>query len=91
MQRARHVPIRICVLCGDKRPKREMVRIVRKNDDELLIDERGSADGRGCYVCLDAAKFDVNKINDKIKRALKLRKGVPSDFIQALAARIVAG
>ncbi len=48
--RTTHVPIRTCLGCGRKRPKKELVRIVLK-DGALIIDERGGFPGRGAYLC----------------------------------------
>ena len=91
MPRCRHLPMRTCVLCGDKNPKQEMLRIVRTDNNSVAIDEHGRMNGRGCYVCLDAAGFDPGKINDKIRRALKLRMEVHADFIEQLIARFNSG
>ena len=91
MLRVRHLPMRTCVLCGDKNPKQEMLRIVRTDNNSVAIDEQGRMNGRGCYVCLDVTKFDAGKINDKIRRALKLRMEVPADFIEQLLARFNSG
>ncbi len=88
MSHDRHVPMRTCILCGDKNPKQDMLRIVRIDNDTITIDEQSSRKGRGSYVCLDAAAFDARKIDDKIKRALKLQEEIPKDFVEALIARI---
>lgn len=37
--------------CGRSRPKREMIRIVRTPDGDIVIDETGKASGRGAYIC----------------------------------------
>ena len=46
-----HIPIRSCVACRAKFPKRELLRIVRSPDGEVLIDTTGKASGRGLYWC----------------------------------------
>ena len=91
MPHVRHVPIRTCVLCGDKNPKEDMLRIVRTTDGSVALDERGRLAGRGCYVCLDATKFDAQRIKGKIKRVLKLGSEVPADFVEQLAGRVNSG
>ena len=53
----------------------------------MRIDELGRMHGRGFYVCLDAHVSDEMKINDKIRKALKLEKVVPADFVEYLQAR----
>lgn len=49
----KHVPIRTCIGCGTERPKRELVRIVRTPQGEIVADATGKRAGRGAY--LDAA------------------------------------
>jgi predicted RNA-binding protein YlxR (DUF448 family) len=48
--RTTHVPIRTCLGCGRKRPKKELARIVLK-DGALIMDEKGGFPGRGAYLC----------------------------------------
>ncbi len=90
MPNNRHVPMRTCVLCGDKRPKHQLIRIVRTNDDSVCIDERSKTSGRGCYVCMDATKLEPRRINDKIKRALKLQTDLSAEFVENLSVRIMS-
>ena len=45
-----HVPIRTCLGCGLRRPRRELVRIVLKQG-ALTIDEKSKIPGRGAYLC----------------------------------------
>ena len=49
--KARHVPLRTCVVCRGKRPKQELLRIVRTPEGEVLADASGRLNGRGGYVC----------------------------------------
>ncbi|MBC7335585.1 MAG: YlxR family protein, partial [Clostridia bacterium] len=51
MGKVRHVPERMCLGCRAKRPKRELVRVVRTPAGEVLIDPTGKRSGRGAYVC----------------------------------------
>ena len=48
---ARHVPLRTCTGCRQERPKREMVRVVRRPDGAVVVDVTGRTPGRGAYVC----------------------------------------
>ena len=44
------VPQRMCVVCRTNKPKKELIRIVKK-DDEFFIDKTGKMSGRGSYIC----------------------------------------
>jgi predicted RNA-binding protein YlxR (DUF448 family) len=46
-----HEPRRTCVACRQARGKRELVRLVRREEGTVVVDERGQAPGRGAYVC----------------------------------------
>ncbi len=48
--RTTHVPIRTCLGCGHKRPRKELKRIVLK-DGALILDEKSKIPGRGVYLC----------------------------------------
>ena len=44
------IPERMCVICRQMIPKRELIRIVN-NDGEVVIDGTGKLGGRGVYLC----------------------------------------
>ena len=45
------IPLRTCMGCNEKKPKKELVRIVKNKDGEIFIDRTGKADGRVAYIC----------------------------------------
>ena len=49
----RKIPMRTCVVSGEKLPKMELVRVVRTPESEVIIDEKGRANGRGAYLKKD--------------------------------------
>ena len=51
MTRVKHTPLRSCAACGEKLPKRELVRIVRTLSGRIEIDLGGKKAGRGAYLC----------------------------------------
>lgn len=46
------VPIRTCIACKTAKPKKELIRVVKFND-EIKLDLTGKMNGRGAYVCND--------------------------------------
>ena len=44
-------PLRQCTGCGEMKPKRELVRIVKTPEGNVLLDRSGKANGRGAYIC----------------------------------------
>ncbi len=47
----RKIPMRMCLGCGEMKPKREMIRIVRQPDGAIKADVTGKLSGRGAYIC----------------------------------------
>lgn len=64
-------PTRTCCVCGAKRPKRELVRIVRTPEGDVHVDARGREPGRGAYVCADELCLERGRKARKLDRALK--------------------
>ena len=54
MNKIKKIPMRQCIACRTQRPKRELVRIVRNNQGQLLFDHKGKLPGRGAYLCVSA-------------------------------------
>ena len=45
------VPLRMCTGCGEHKPKRELVRVVKSPEGEISLDLTGRKSGRGAYIC----------------------------------------
>ncbi|MBQ6797530.1 MAG: YlxR family protein [Clostridia bacterium] len=83
MQKERKIPMRMCTGCGEMKPKRELVRIVKSPEGEISVDLVGKKPGRGAYICrstecLQAArkarrleKTFSSKIEDEVWAAMK--------------------
>ena len=50
----KRIPLRKCSGCGEMKPKKELVRVVRSPEGEVSLDLTGKKPGRGAYVCRDA-------------------------------------
>ena len=65
------VPLRMCVVCREMKPKNECVRVVRTTDDNYVIDEIGKMNGRGAYVCKDSKCLDKCLKTKALNKAFK--------------------
>lgn len=45
------IPMRMCVGCREMKEKRDLIRIVRTPEGEVVMDDTGKRSGRGAYVC----------------------------------------
>ena len=80
-------PERTCLACRRRRPKPELLRIVRSPEGRVTVDPPGRAEGRGAYVCRDDAGCrKAATRRGPLSRALRLTLG-PDDLAR-LAAEI---
>ena len=56
--KVKKIPMRSCVVTKEKYPKKELIRIVRTPNNEVLVDLTGKTNGRGVYL-----KKDIEIIN----------------------------
>ena len=47
------IPQRQCMGCRERKPKRDMIRVVRCTDGNVNLDFGGKMNGRGAYICPD--------------------------------------
>lgn len=71
MSRTKHIPLRTCIGCGEKKAKRELLRIVRKEDGRVFFDPTGKASGRGTYICPKIECLDLAIKKRAFSHALK--------------------
>ena len=45
------IPQRQCMGCRERKPKRDMIRVVRGTDGQVRLDFGGKMNGRGAYIC----------------------------------------
>lgn len=72
MRRQRKIPQRTCIGCRTVRPKRELVRIVRTPEGEILLDVTGKQSGRGAYVCAEQTCIEQAFRKKQLERALEV-------------------
>lgn len=70
VQKVKKIPLRQCIACRTKKPKREMVRIVRNPQGKLLLDLKGKLPGRGAYICVSGDCFRKATIDHLFARHL---------------------
>ena len=43
--------MRQCVGCQEMKSKKEMLRVIKTAEDEIILDTTGRKNGRGAYLC----------------------------------------
>lgn len=80
--KTKKVPMRRCVGCMESKPKRELIRLVADGENDLKIDVTGKANGRGVYLCPDAACFSQARKKRAISRSLEME--IPSQVLDRI-------
>ena len=68
MQRKK-IPLRKCTGCGEMKPKKELVRIVKTPEAEIVLDLTGRKNGRGAYICPDAECLKKARKSKRIEKS----------------------
>ena len=68
-------PQRLCVGCQELKNKKELLRVVRTPNDEIVLDITGKKSGRGAYVCSNeqclAKAFKEKRLERALKRVIE--------------------
>lgn len=72
MKIQKKIPYRTCIGCQGKKPKRELLRIIRTPEGKVEIDETGKKSGRGAYLCYNMACFREAMKKKKMAKALQV-------------------
>lgn len=66
------IPLRQCVGCQEMKSKKEMLRVLKTTDDEIIIDTTGKKNGRGAYLCNSKECFQKARKNKGLERSFKM-------------------
>lgn len=86
MGQARKLPMRKCIGCQEMKNKKEMLRIIRTPEEELVIDTTGKKNGRGAYLCFSQACFEKAVKSKGLERSLKM--SIPAEVYDSLKKEI---
>ncbi|MFZ5943662.1 MAG: RNase P modulator RnpM [Bacillota bacterium] len=76
------IPQRMCIGCQNMFDKRDLLRIVRTPEGEILLDQTGKKSGRGAYICTKLECFAKTKKTKKLEKALKT--AIPAEVYNKL-------
>lgn len=80
--------MRQCMGCNERKPKSELVRIVRSPEGEIALDFTGKKNGRGAYLCRSVACLRRVAKSHRIDRVLECT--VPEAVYQAMEQEIAS-
>ena len=85
----RKVPMRMCTGCGQMKPKRELVRVVKSQDGEIVLDLTGKKAGRGAYVCRDIECLQKARQARRLEKAFSCR--IPDEVYDRMEEDLQSG
>ena len=71
MGQIKKIPQRKCVGCQEMKSKKEMMRVLRTEDGQVVLDTTGRKNGRGAYLCYSSACFEKAVKSKALERSLK--------------------
>ena len=76
------IPLRQCIGCGEMKSKKEMIRVIKTAEDQILLDATGRKNGRGAYLCPSMECFKKAVKGRGLERSLKM--AIPREVYETL-------
>jgi len=74
--------MRQCVGCREMKSKKEMMRVIKTPENEILLDVTGKKNGRGAYVCFSGECLNKAIKNKGLERSFK--QSIPEEIYERL-------
>ena len=82
MKTKNKIPMRQCTGCREMKSKKEMIRVIKTAEDEILLDTTGRKNGRGAYLCPDSECLKKAIKGKGLERSFKMP--IPKDVYEML-------
>ena len=69
--KTRKIPMRTCVVTKESLPKKELLRVVRTPEGDILVDETGKSNGRGAYIKKDIGVLESARKSKILEKRLE--------------------
>lgn len=76
------VPMRQCVGCRELKNKKDLMRILRTPDNNVIFDDTGRMNGRGAYICPSVECLKKARKTKAIERSLDI--SIPDEVYDAI-------
>lgn len=76
------IPLRKCTGCGEMKNKKDMVRVIKTPEDEIVLDKTGKKNGRGAYICNSLECLKKASKSKGLERSLKT--AIPKEVYEQL-------
>ncbi|MCI5899358.1 MAG: YlxR family protein [Firmicutes bacterium] len=86
MSQMKKIPMRKCVGCQEMKGKKEMIRILKTEQEGIILDATGRKNGRGAYICRSGECLEKAIKNRGVERSLKM--SIPQEVYDSLKKEI---
>ncbi|MFR4987339.1 MAG: RNase P modulator RnpM [Lachnospirales bacterium] len=81
------VPLRKCTGCQQMKEKKQLIRVVRIDENQYYMDLTGKMSGRGAYICKNIECFEKAFKSKGLERSFK--SAIPKDIYEKLRNELV--
>ena len=83
------IPLRKCTGCNEMKPKKELIRVLKTTDEEIVLDKTGKKNGRGAYLCNSLECFKQARKTRGLERSLQVK--IPDEIYEILEKELMTG
>ena len=88
MGSVKKVPMRKCIGCNEMKNKKEMMRVIRTPENEIVLDTTGKKNGRGACLCFSRECLEKAVKSRGLERSLKVP--IPREVLESLEKELEA-
>ena len=81
------VPMRMCIVCKENKPKKELLRIVKLENNKFELDFTGRLNGRGAYICNSTECLDTMCKKKLLNKSFK--QNIPTEEYEYLRGKFL--
>lgn len=71
-----HIPLRTCISCGERRNKKELIRLALDQNNQLVRDDLGKKQGRGAYICKSVQCLKQLSKHKRLNKVFRSEKNI---------------
>ena len=86
---AKRQPMRKCTGCAEHFPKKELIRVLRTPEGEIVLDLVGKMSGRGAYICKNPACLKKARKAKRLEGSLEC--SIPDEVYERLEEELALG
>ena len=86
MKTKNKIPMRQCTGCREMKSKKEMLRVLKTTEDEIVLDTTGKKNGRGAYICPEVSCLEKAKKAKRLERAFEC--AIPAEVYEAMESEL---